>query len=387
MLQDKFIAVEQVLRQRFINREDEIRGLTLATLAQKHIEFLGPAGTAKSMLIRAYAEYIDAKHFRWLLTQFTTPDEVFGPVSIQALKQESYRRVPKGKLPEAQVVFLDEIYKASSAILNTLLTVLEERIWYNDGEEVKLPLVFCAGASNELPPEDEGLSALRDRFLLRFAVGYLSTNEQFSQLLSLRANGKQPSVCEHITEAELAQAQDEVKQLKFGADALASLQAVWEQVRDKGIFPSDRRFVQTMDVMAAQAWLIGDSEVRDDAVVVAENILWEKPEQIKDVRAIVRSCVNPGQLEAETLLTDALEAVESITSGGVAVDTDIIQVRRQLLVFRERIISIKQTDKIRALSSKLDIILAALLDAAMKDQQSDRLVLLEKLVKQIRVAV
>lgn len=383
MLQDKFIDIERVLSTRFINREDEIRGLTLAALSRKNIEFLGPPGTAKSMLVKAYSQYLDAKHFRWLLTQYTSPDEIFGPVSIKALKEDSYQRVPTGKLPEAQIAFLDEIYKASSAILNTLLNVLEERVWQNNGSETKLPLMFCAGASNELPPEDEGLAALRDRFLLRFVVGYLGSREQFSELLHLRANGKVTTECEHITSAELVEAHEEVSQLTFHADALDALAEVWEQLRDKGVFISDRRYIQTMDVMAAHAWLLGDECVGSDSIIVAENIFWEKPEQIKDVKLIVRSCVNPGQLEAESLLADALEAVKSLLESTAPADMDIIQIRRQLMSFRETMRGIKQTAKVLQIAATLDIILTVLLEVAMKEQITERVSILAKLMTQL----
>lgn len=384
MLQDKFAAIEKELNTRFINREDEIHGLTLAALAGKHIELLGPPGTAKSMLVRAYSEYLDARRFQWLLTQFTTPDEIFGPISIQALKQEMYKRVPKGKLPEAEVVFLDEIYKASSAILNTMLTVLEERIWFNDSEVVKIPLIFCVGASNELPSTDEGLAALRDRFLLRFNVSQLQSPEHFSQLLALRSGKAVVAEAEHISPQELADAQSQVRDVPFNKDVLVSLQSVWAQVREKGIFPSDRRFVQTMDVMRAQAWYLGDSEVTSEAIVVAEDILWEKPEQIRDVKSIVRSCVNPGLLEAQSLVVDAIEAVESLMATGNPEDGDIIEVRRQLLMFREKMESSSKSGKVATIRGLMDKILQVLLDTAMERSVSARMVILRGLLTNLK---
>ena len=151
-LQAKVLAVETEMNQVLIERGHAIRGVILATLSSTNILLLGPAGIAKSLLINEWNRRITgSRYFGWLLTKFSTPEEIFGPISLLGLEHEKYYRVTKGKLPEANTAFLDEIFKANSSILNAMLTVLNERVFYNDGEAKPLDLVTIAGASNEIP--------------------------------------------------------------------------------------------------------------------------------------------------------------------------------------------------------------------------------------------
>jgi hypothetical protein len=123
----------------------------------------GSPGTAKSALVRAIAQAFGGSYFERLLTKFSTPEELFGPISLKALEQDRYERVTAGKLPEAEFAFVDEVFKANSAILNSLLTAMNERLFHNDGAPAQMPLVSLFGASNELP-EGKELEALFDRF-------------------------------------------------------------------------------------------------------------------------------------------------------------------------------------------------------------------------------
>jgi MoxR-like ATPase len=160
------------LSTRFPERKDVIDGALAAVLAGEHVLLVGPPGTAKSALARAIAQAFGGNYFERLLTKFSTPEELFGAISLKALEQDRFARVTSGKLPEAEFAFVDEVFKANSAILNSLLTLVNERVFHNDGQPVACPLVSMFGASNELP-EGKDLEALFDRFLLRFEVGYL----------------------------------------------------------------------------------------------------------------------------------------------------------------------------------------------------------------------
>jgi MoxR-vWA-beta-propeller ternary system protein len=160
------------LMAQFPERKDVIDGSLAAVLAGEHVLLIGPPGTAKSALVRCLAQVFGGSYFERLLTKFSTPEELFGPISLQGLAQDRFVRLTAGKLPEAEFAFVDEIFKSNSAVLNALLSVINERVFHNDGAPVRCPLVSLFAASNELP-EGKELEALFDRFLLRFDVGYL----------------------------------------------------------------------------------------------------------------------------------------------------------------------------------------------------------------------
>src|SRR5437870_4498064 len=176
-------TIRDELAQSFLERNEVIDGALTALLSRQHVLLIGPPGSATSMLADELCRRLDgAAYFQWLLTKFTTPEELFGAVSLRALEADDYRRVTTHKLPEAHIAFLDEVFKANSSILNSILTVMNERRFHNGREVVDIPLITLFGASNELPEEDE-LQALYDRFLLRFVVAYIADDFRFLRML------------------------------------------------------------------------------------------------------------------------------------------------------------------------------------------------------------
>ena len=216
---EKLLKVEEELSGLFFEREEEIRGLLVGLLSQEHVLLLGPPGAAKSELAEELCSRIawngecGVGYFRWLLSRTSTPEELFGPVSLRALEEDSYRRKTKGKLPEARIAFLDEVFECNSAVLNGLLSVLNERLFFNDGEPTTIPLEMVIAASNEPPEERKELEALFDRFLLRYVVSYVREDESFEALL--RRESLAPSSRTRIATSELLEAQEEAR----GVDA------------------------------------------------------------------------------------------------------------------------------------------------------------------------
>src|SRR3954451_5304143 len=165
-------GVLEPMKARFVQRDEVIDLIALALVAGEHLFLYGPPGTAKSALIRHFARAVQGRYFEYMLTRFSEPNEIFGPIDIGKLREGTMMTVTKGMLPEAEFVFLDELFNANSAILNNLLTVLNERIYRRGIESHRLPLLSLFSASNHLP-EDDALMALFDRFLLRCHVDNL----------------------------------------------------------------------------------------------------------------------------------------------------------------------------------------------------------------------
>src|SRR5262249_768170 len=204
--QDKLRKIREELQQMFLERAELIDGALAALLSAQHVLIIVPPGSAKSMLADELCRRISgATYFQWLLIKFTTPEELFGAVSLKALEADDYRRVTANKLPEAHIAFLDEVFKASSSILNAILTIINERLFHNGRQVTPVPLLTLFGASNELPEDDE-LLALYDRFLLRFVVGYIGEDFRFLKLLQTQAPAERTT----ISLAELDAARAEV---------------------------------------------------------------------------------------------------------------------------------------------------------------------------------
>lgn len=195
-LKEKVNKILDDLDYKIVERQNENRMLLLGILSGEHILILGPPGTAKSFSARTICSIIDGgKYFEYLLTKFTTPDEIFGPISISGLNEDKYERKTESAMPEAHIVFLDEIFKSSSSILNSLLTIINERKFHNGSKIIDVPLISLIGASNEKPAEndEENLTALYDRFIIRLIVDNVQNDEYFRRIVVDNCNDKEIS--------------------------------------------------------------------------------------------------------------------------------------------------------------------------------------------------
>ncbi len=284
------------LNQQFLDKQEIIRLMCISVIAGEHMVIIGPPGTAKSALISNFSKLIEASYFEYLLTRFTEPNEIFGPIDIQAFKAGQYTRRIEGMMPTSEIVFLDEIFKANSAILNSLLHVINERKYQHGSNTVDVPLLSLFAASNEVPG-DENLSALFDRFLIRAYSGNLDSFH-FQELMRRGINLELARMTKARGGAALTSAQAlravqvEVQQkIRVPDDFLAKYKSLVFQIRSEGISISDRRSVKLLKLLTASAALDGRNVVNDADLFIMRHV-WNNLDQIDLLDQIVSPVVD-----------------------------------------------------------------------------------------------
>ncbi len=296
-------AIREELNRTFFERADLIDGALVAMLSHNHVLLIGPPGSAKSMLAEDLCTRVDgANYFQWLLTRFSTPEEIFGAVSLKGLEQDDYRRVISGKLPEAHIAFLDEIFKANSSILNALLTLINERVFRNGRERLNVPLITMFGASNELPDEEE-LLALYDRFMLRFMTDYIVEDFRFLKMLE----GGGAAARTTISFSELDELRVAAERAAVPGAILRALAELRRTLAREQIIVSDRRWKNSIGVMRAHALVLGHAAVSEDDLMFLEHVLWKDPEERPKVRETLRHLVRGFEEEARELVIQTQE--------------------------------------------------------------------------------
>lgn len=277
-LTDRLRKLRDGLLTGLVERDVAIRLALLAALSGEHLLLVGPPGTAKSVLARRlHLAFKDATYFERLLTKFSVPEELFGPLSIKGLEEDRYERQINRYLPTASIAFLDEIFKANSAILNALLTLLNEREFDNGCERRPTPLISVIGASNELAQGEE-LDALFDRFLLRLHVGPVSA-KSFPTLLALRGDA-QPDVSAAIrfTTEELRAVQAAAAHVEVPDDLVAMLADLREWCAAQNIPVSDRRWRKVVKLLQVSALTNGRSKASVWDAWLLQHCVWSVPE-------------------------------------------------------------------------------------------------------------
>lgn len=255
--------VARTLEGTFLGKSEVVRLMLIAAIAGEHMVLVGPPGTAKSALVRLFAKLVRANYFEYLLTRFTEPNELFGPIDIQKFREGRYERRMEGMLPHAQIAFLDEVFKANSAILNSLLSVLNERVYTVGGQVHKVPLISAFGASNEVP-NDENLMAVFDRFLLRVHSDNLDSYH-FHDLLLKGIDHEVSKISGAYDRIEPVLGAEDLHELhggfanrmSFTEDFLAGYKGLVFQIRSEGVSLSDRRAIKMLKLFAASALLDG----------------------------------------------------------------------------------------------------------------------------------
>jgi MoxR-like ATPase len=337
------------LKARFVGRDEVIDLIALAVVAGEHLFLFGPPGTAKSALIRQFASAVRGRYFEYLLTRFSEPTEVFGPIDLVRLREGTVATVTTGMLPEAEFAFLDELFNANSAILNNLLTVLNERVYRRGAETHRLPLLSLFSASNHLP-EDDALQALFDRFLLRCKVEQLPRSELPGLLAAgwalERADAGGTDRAGAPTAADLRELARRGRDVDLTGVTERYADAVGK-VRDLGVALSDRRAVKVLKLVAASAVLCGRSKANASDLWVLRHV-WDREEQIAPLTALVSGLLEganadaahplakrPEQVDGEELARQ-LDELEEAVRGGHPSLTELARLRERLTALSDR---------------------------------------------------
>jgi MoxR-like ATPase len=347
-LATRFQEAARVMEQHFLDKQEVIRLLLVSVAAGEHMLLVGPPGTAKSALVRTFAKLIDARYFEYLLTRFTEPNELFGPVDIRAFREGTYTRRTETMLPEAEIVFLDEIFKSNSAILNSLLTILNERKFANGSKVQDVPLLSMFGASNEVP-NDDNLAAIFDRFLLRVVSDNLDSYHFHNLIAKGIANEAALLTGKAVVARALFSARDLHglhkrfdAHLAFTEDFLSKYKGLIFQIRSEGISVSDRRVVKLLKLFAASAIVDGRDQANDSDFFILKHI-WNNLDQTEILEEIVGPVVDrwyrdhpaerrfaTGQVGLDDLLGELQIIRELLTSGEALSDIQLFSQLKNL---------------------------------------------------------
>jgi MoxR-like ATPase len=373
--------VARDLDERFLDKGELVRLMLITLLAGEHMLLVGPPGTAKSALVRHLARLVDARYFEYLLTRFSEPNELFGPVDIKAFREGSFVRRIDAMLPEAEIVFLDEIFKSNSAILNALLSILNERRFFTGSQSLKVPLCSLYGATNEIP-NDDALGAIFDRFLVR-ALSENLDSFHFQGLCDrgirgeiAELSGANETVPRLISLGEIRRVQARLGHfLSFPDDWMARYKGFIFQIRSEGISVSDRRVVKLLKLFAASALLDGRPTVNDGDFFILRHV-WNSPEQVAILDDIVGPVLerhhrdNPAERRAGAAAADLdgilaeLQVIRGILLGGeVLSDVQLFSQLRNLQDIRAAL-QILGTETARGVAAEVDKLLEGVFESS-----------------------
>lgn len=301
-LQKRIENLLVALNKDLYEREDIMAVSLLSALSEQNIFLYGPPGTAKSLISRRLSKAFKTEHyFEYLMQKFSTPEEVFGPVSIIELKKDNYIRKTEGYLPEAEFAFLDEIWKSSPAILNTLLTLINEKVYKNGSQVNNVPLKVLISASNETPPSGQGLEALYDRFLTRLYVPPMDDKQNFNTLLQANATSSDIDIDENllITTNEWKEWKEKIVKVKLSDETLNIIHSIRVKFEEKklDIYVSDRRWAKAALLLKAGAFFCDRQSTNIVDNLLLSHCLWTSKDNREDVIKIVEEAVEESGFE------------------------------------------------------------------------------------------
>lgn len=310
-----FTTLEAKLNEEVLERNEEVHTAILALVAKRHHFQVGPPGTAKSLLVSRLATKIDDLpehgYFHYLLTQFTVPGELYGPPNLQDMRDKGiYRLNTTGKLPQAHIAFLDEIFKGNSSILNANLTIMNERKFFNADDDPNIPLITMFAASNEMPQGDN-LNALWDRLHFRHEIRPLQEASSFMKMLESGKLGDD----KFISINDIVTAQNESALLPISKNCMEAIKGLREAMEKEGLSATERRWMDCIPIIRAEAWL-NDREVVDvDCLRPLMHVLWSELNDRGKVQRLILEIANPLDKEAQELLDRLVKLHKDMTEG------------------------------------------------------------------------
>jgi MoxR-like ATPase len=294
---DQLNSVLNHLKEIFVGKDDIIDLMGICLVGRENLFLLGPPGTAKSALVRELSNLLKGKTFEYLLTRFTEPNELFGPFDIRRLREGDLVTNTEGMLPEANLIFLDELLNANSAILNSLLMVLNEKIFRRGRETRPLPVLMIVGASNHLP-EDEALAALFDRFLLRVRCDYVEPNLLNNVLdAGWKMEGKDTGEKPQISYEEVFKIQALISTIDLQGIRPLYIELI-QKLRNAGVQVSDRRAVKLQRLIAASALLCKrEKAIPSDMWVM--RYIWDTNEQIEIIAGMINAIIETDESKSQ----------------------------------------------------------------------------------------
>ncbi len=290
----KIISAEDYLNNVFIERETLISLLLLTIFSGQNMFILGKPGVAKSEIVyQTSLLFRNVKIFRYLLTKYTTPEEIFGSISLEELKKDRFYRKITNKLADVEIGFLDEIFKGNSSILNSLLMIANEKIYINDTEVVNVPLISLFGASNEIPDEEEmeELQALYDRFTIKYIAEPIREYKNFTMLL-LQDNKEIKTDEQMLIDLnDIYTVLEAAKDITPGQNILNLMYKVREYCYENNYYVSDRKFKNMLGILKVGAFVNGRSEIITEDLFILPYMIWEKPEEFSVIKEDIESII------------------------------------------------------------------------------------------------